>query len=196
LAVLREIFAWRQERAEVLDRPARTLIRDEIMVDIIKRDPKSTADLQGMRGLGVARRDLEGLIAAIERGRRTPTEQWPKTSPKELDPPQLTVLVDYLQVVMGHVSLQMKLSSSLVCTMSDLRYVIKRAMGEKLASQTSLLNEGWRSRHIRPLLDAVLKGEYALRVGKLHALAPLQFAGTGLPEGLVNAPAGDEADVD
>ena len=42
---------------EVLDRPARTLIRDEIMVDIIKRDPKSTADLQGMRGLGVARRD-------------------------------------------------------------------------------------------------------------------------------------------
>ena len=165
----------------MLDRPARTLIRDEIMVDIIKRDPKSTADLQGMRGLGVARRDLEGLIAAIERGRHTPNDQWPKTSPKELDPPQLTVLVDFLQVVMGHVALQMKLSTSLVCTMSDLRYVIKRAMGERVSSHASLLNEGWRSKHIRPLLEAVLKGEYALRVGKLNATAPLQFAGPGVP---------------
>lgn len=176
LAVLRELFAWRQERAEVLDRPARTLIRDEIMVDIIKRDPKSAADLQGMRGLGVARRDLEGLVAAIERGRRTPNDQWPKAPPKDLDPPQLAVLVDFLQVVMGHLSLQMKISASLVCTMSDLRYVIKRALGEKTAAAQSLLNEGWRARHIRPLLESVLKGEYALRVGKLQTSAPLQFA--------------------
>lgn len=181
LAVLKEIFAWRQERAEVLDRPARTLIRDEIMVDIIKRDPKTTADLIGMRGLGVARRDLEGLIAAIERGRRTPTDQWPKSSPKDVDPPQLAVLVDFLQVVMGHVSLQMKLSASLICTMSDLRYVIKRALGDKVPAQASLLNEGWRAKHIRPLLEAVLKGDYALRVGKLHGIAPLQFAGTTVP---------------
>lgn len=177
LAVLREIFAWRQERAEALDRPARTLIRDEIMVDIIKRDPKTTADLMGMRGLGVARRDLEGLIAAIERGRRTPNDQWPKSSPKDVDPPQLAVLVDFLQVVMGHVSLQMKLSASLICTMSDLRYLIKRALGDRVSSQASLLNEGWRSKHIRPLLEAVLKGDYALRVGKLNGIAPLQFAG-------------------
>ncbi|HQR06687.1 MAG TPA: HRDC domain-containing protein [Gemmatales bacterium] len=187
LAVLREIFAWRQERAEVLDRPARTLIRDEIMVDIIKRDPKTTADLQGMRGLGVARRDLEGLIAAIERGRRTPNDQWPKSSPKDVDPPQLAVLVDFLQVVMGHVSLQMKLSASLICTMSDLRYLIKRALGDKVSAQVSLLNEGWRSKHIRPLLEAVLKGEYALRVGKLHGMAPLQFAGLTVPEALTES---------
>ncbi len=156
------------------------------MVDIIKRDPKTTADLMGMRGLGVARRDLEGLIAAIERGRKTPNEQWPKSSPKDVDPPQLAVLVDFLQVVMGHVSLHMKLSSSLICTMSDLRYVIKRALGDRIPAQTSLLNEGWRAKHIRPMLEAVLKGDYALRVGKLNAMAPLQFAGPGLPEELVN----------
>lgn len=193
LAVLRELFAWRQERAEVLDRPARTLIRDEIMVDIIKRDPKSASDLQGMRGLGVARRDLEGLVAAIERGRKTPSEEWPKSPPKELDPPQLAVLVDFLQVVMGHLSLQLRLSSSLVCTMSDLRYIVKRALGERMNSHNSLLNEGWRARHVTPLLEAVLKGEYALQVGKLHSSAPLQFAFAG-PNVLngVNEAAGEE----
>lgn len=185
LAILKELFAWRQERAEVLDRPARTLIRDEIMVDIIKRDPKSAADLQGMRGLGVARRDLEGLVAAIERGRKTPHDEWPKSPPKEIDPPQLAVLVDFLQVVMGHVALQMKLSSSLICTTSDLRYVIKRALGERVNSHSSLLNEGWRAQHIRPLLEAVLQGEYAIQVGKLSSSAPLRFAGPGVP-GSVN----------
>lgn len=180
LAVLRELFAWRQERAETLDRPARTLIRDEIMVDLIKRDPKSAAELQGMRGLGVARRDLDGLVAAIDRGRRTPNDQWPKAPPKDTDPPQLAVLVDYLQVVLGQLSLQLKLTSSLICTMSDLRIVIKRALGEKTGP--SLLNEGWRLRHIRPFLDAVLQGQVALKVGKLHTTTPLQFSGASLPD--------------
>lgn len=179
LAVLRELFAWRQERAEALDRPARTLIRDEIMVDLIKRDPKSSAELQGMRGLGVARRDLDGLVAAIDRGRRTPSDQWPKAPPKDIDPPQLSVLVDYLQVVLGQLSLQLKLTSSLICTMSDLRNVIKRAMGERTGH--SLLNEGWRLQHIRPFLDSVLQGQIALRVGKLHTSAPLQFSGPNVP---------------
>lgn len=173
LAVLRELFAWRQQRAESLDRPARTLIRDEIMVDLIKRDPKTPADLLGMRGLGVARRDLEGLLAAMERGRKVPNEEWPKAPPREVDPPQLSVLVEYLQVVLGHLALQMKLSLSLVCTMSDIRSVIRQAMGERTGP--TLMNEGWRLKHIRPQLDAILKGQFALRVGKLQANAPLQL---------------------
>ncbi|HMO35505.1 MAG TPA: hypothetical protein PKA06_05630, partial [Gemmatales bacterium] len=111
----------------------------------------------------------------MERGRRTPAEQWPKHPPKETDPPQLNVLVDFLQVVLGNLALQMKLSMSLICTTSDLRYVIKRAMGE--TSGNSLLNEGWRARHIRPQLEAVLQGQYAVRVGKLHSLSPLKIVG-------------------
>lgn len=179
LAVLREMFAWRQERAEALNRPARTLIRDEIMVDLIRRDPKTVTDLQGMRGLGVARRDLEGLLAAMERGRKTPNDQWPLSPPKETEPPQLSVLVEFLQVVLGQLSLQMKLSSSLICTVSDLRNIIKRAMGEKTGH--TLLNEGWRLAHVRPFLDAVLHGQYAMRVGKLQTSSPLEFTGPELP---------------
>ncbi|MBL8825230.1 MAG: HRDC domain-containing protein [Planctomycetia bacterium] len=179
LAVLREMFAWRQERAEALNRPARTLIRDEIMVDLIRRDPKTVTDLQGMRGLGVARRDLEGLLAAMERGRKTPNDQWPVSPPKETEPPQLSVLVEFLQVVLGQLSLQMKLSSSLICTVSDLRNIIKRAMGEKTGN--TLLNEGWRLAHVRPFLDAVLHGQYAMRVGKLQTSSPLEFTGPELP---------------
>jgi ribonuclease D len=174
LAVLRELFAWRQEKAEQLNRPIRTLIRDEIMVDLIKRDPRSVQDLVGMRGLGIARRDLESLLQAIERGRQSPTDQHPRMPEKELDPPQVSVLIDFLQVILGHLALQMKLSPSLVCTVSDLRTVVKSALQES-APGTSLLDIGWRAKHIRPLLDAVLNGEYALRVGKLETSVPLEF---------------------
>jgi hypothetical protein len=113
------------------------------------------------------------LLAAFERGRKVPNDQWPKAPPREIDPPQLSVLVEYLQVVLGHLALQMKLSLSLVCTVSDIRNVIRQAMGEKTGP--SLMNEGWRLRHVRPQLDAILKGHYALRVGKLQANAPLQL---------------------
>jgi ribonuclease D len=174
LAVLRELFAWRQEKAEYLNRPVRTLIRDEIMVDLIKRDPRSVQDLIGMRGLGIARRDLDSLLHAIERGRQTPIENHPRMPEKELDPPQVSVLIDFLQVVLGHVALQMKLSPSLVCTVSDLRTVVKAALHDS-APGTSLLDVGWRGKHIRPLLESVLNGEYALRVGKLETSVPLEF---------------------
>jgi ribonuclease D len=175
LALLRELFAWRQEKAEQLDRPARTLIRDELMVDLIKRDPRSAADLQGIRGLGIARRDLESLLTALEKGRHTPQEFLPRVAEKDLDPPQVAVLIDFLQVVVGHLSLHMKISPSLLCTVSDLRHVVKTMLEEGEPRGRSLLNEGWRRKHIRPLLDAVLKGEYALRVGKVEASAPLEF---------------------
>lgn len=174
LAVLRELFAWRQEKAEQLDRPVRTLIRDEIMVDLIKRDPKSVQDLIGMRGLGIARRDLDSLLQAIERGRQTPGDQHPHMPGKELDPPQVSVLIDFLQVVLGHLALQLKLSPSLICTVSDLRAVVKAALRDS-APGASLLDVGWRHKHVRPLLDAVLSGEYALRVGRLQSSVPLEF---------------------
>lgn len=177
LAMLRELFAWRAERAEQLNRPARTLIRDELMVDLIKRDPKSVQDLQGMRGMGIARRDHEGLLKVLEAGKQTPSDSWPKATEKELDPPQVAVLIDFLQVVMGHLSLQMRLSPSLICTVADMRHLVKRALDEKTVKDGSLLNEGWRKKHIRPLLESVLKGEYALRVGNLDASAPLEFSG-------------------
>jgi ribonuclease D len=175
LAMLRELYAWRQEKAEQFNRPARTLIRDELMVDLVKRDPRSTADLQGMRGLGIARRDLDSLMSALERGKQSPKEAWPVAPERELDPPQISVLVDFLQVAVGHLALQMRLAPSMICTVADLRQLIKSAMEKKPPQRPWLLDEGWRKKHIRPLLEGILHGEFALRVGNLDAPAPLEF---------------------
>lgn len=176
LAMLRELYTWRRDKAEALNRPARTLIRDELMVDLIRRDPREAADLQGIRGLGIARRDLDSLLAALERGKRTPVEHLPRVTEKETDPPQLAVLIDFLQVVVGHLSLQMKISPGLICTVSDLRQVVKATLEKKAGRGHSLLNEGWRKKHVRPLLEGVLTGQYALRVGNAQSLAPLEFS--------------------
>jgi ribonuclease D len=180
LAMLRELYTWRRDKAEVLNRPARTLIRDELMVDLIRRDPHSAADLQGIRGMGIARRDVDSLLAALERGKHTPSEHLPRVTEKEIDPPQMAVLIDFLQVIVGHLSLQMKISPGLICTVADLRAVVKTILDAKAARGRSLLNEGWRKKHIRPLLEGVLTGGYSLRVGNVHSLAPLEFSAPAL----------------
>jgi hypothetical protein len=108
---------------------------------------------------------------------------------KELDPPQVSVLIDFLQVVLGHLALQMKLSPSLICTVADLRAIVKAALHDS-APGASLLDVGWRAKHIRPLLDAVLNGEYALRVGRPDTSVPLEFT-MPCPHQAVK-PAGDE----
>jgi hypothetical protein len=83
--------------------------------------------------------------------------------------------VDFLQVAVGHLSLQMKISPSLICTVADLRLLIKAALDEDSTRGTSLLDEGWRKQHIRPILEGILRGDYALRIGNMDALAPLEF---------------------
>src|SRR5262245_22086391 len=52
LAVLRELFLWREQRAAQLNRPPRTIVRDDLLVEITRRNPTKERDLHVIRGLG------------------------------------------------------------------------------------------------------------------------------------------------
>ncbi len=43
LAILREIFYWREKAAAELNRPARTVLRDDLLIEIARRNAKSCA---------------------------------------------------------------------------------------------------------------------------------------------------------
>src|SRR5260370_40040424 len=86
LAVLRELFRWRDEEAAHANRPARTVLRDDLLVEIARHTLKGEQDLHVVRGL--ARRYAAALCQAIERARALPVEQLPMPAEREQDPPQ------------------------------------------------------------------------------------------------------------
>ena len=70
LAVLREVAGWRQTQAETRDLPRNRVLRDEALLEIAHHVPKTTADLERVRGLEIglcnANRELEFEVGTEE----------------------------------------------------------------------------------------------------------------------------------
>ena len=63
LAIVREVWRWREQEAERRDWPTRRILRDDLIVELGKR---RTADLKQMRSLrGLERGDLQRSLPKI-----------------------------------------------------------------------------------------------------------------------------------
>ncbi len=85
-AILRELTIWRDESAKAEDVPPRSLLKDEILLDMARSPIESEADLARVRGLP---RPIEaeygaGIVQATQRARDLPQEQLPMM--KSYDP--------------------------------------------------------------------------------------------------------------
>ncbi len=69
LAILREIHAWREARAEARDVPPFKVLSTEPLLALAEKPPRNAAELRPMRGLPASVRDNPGeLLAAVARG--------------------------------------------------------------------------------------------------------------------------------
>lgn len=80
LAVLREVHAWRESVAEQMDRAPFMVVGNEALVGFAKDPPTGMAQLVARPGVGdrLVERHGKKILAAIERGRALPKEQWPR----------------------------------------------------------------------------------------------------------------------
>ena len=63
LAAVRALYHWREETAAQTNRPARSIVRDDLIVEIARRNPTQERDLQVVRGL--PKRDLEAIVETV-----------------------------------------------------------------------------------------------------------------------------------
>jgi ribonuclease D len=175
LAVVRELYGWREETAARTNRPARSICRDDLLVEIARRNPQRSRDLHVIRGL--PRRDLDAVMHTVERARALPAEQWPHVAGREQDPTQLGWVANILLAVLGNFCVRHHLAANLVATNNDVKLLVRARLqknGNPLPAE-SLLTQGWRSRHVLPELLAVLEGRRSVRIGDVAAEAPLQL---------------------
>jgi ribonuclease D len=90
LAVLRELTIWRDRTAQAENVPPRTLLRDEVLIDLARTPPRTEADLLRVRGLP---RPVEAhygadLVAACARAIALPEPQLPSSPNHEPTPPE------------------------------------------------------------------------------------------------------------
>jgi ribonuclease D len=172
LGMVRELFTWRDAKAAAENRPPRTICRDDLLIEIARKNPKQERDLHAIRGL--RKREAPELLAAVECARALPAAALPPAFEREQDPPRVAVLGNLLSALLGQVCQEMALAQSLVCTTSDLRSLVRQhALGE--AGEAGILYQGWRSTHIRPRLEAVLAGTHGIRVRNPRSETPFEW---------------------
>jgi ribonuclease D len=173
LAIVRELYAWREAEAARVNRPARTVIRDDLLVEIARRGPTRERDLHVVRGL--PRRNLTAVLQAVERARALPVQECPRVTEREVELPQAALLVHLLSAVFGDVCARLQVAPNLAGSSQDLKQLVRAWLQGGSLPEESLLTQGWRAAHILPELRAVLEGRRSVRVADVQAAAPFAY---------------------
>jgi len=158
LAVLQALAGWREQQARERDLPRKWLLKDDVMVELCRRQPRSLEALSKVRGMeaGLVRREGKHLLQLISDACELDKKHWPKDKgrPQPLTPQQ-EAMVDLLSAGLRLLSERHQLSPQAIATQKDLQKLVR---GE---SDCNLL-KGWRQGIAGDPLQAVMRGEINL----------------------------------
>lgn len=170
LALLREMFLAREAIAAQMNRPPRVLVRDDLLVELARRNPKSAAEVQVVHGM--AKRFVVPMWEAIERARTLSSDQLPRVEEREQDPPQVGLVVNLLAAILNDFCSRERLAVALAATTSDLKDLVRAKMRKQTPSETNPLMTGWRKDFVLPILRDVLDGRRAVRISDVGSESP------------------------
>jgi ribonuclease D len=117
LAGLRELAAWREERATATDVPAFKVLANEVLLVLAERSPRTREELAAVRGvLPRLDREAEALLAAVRRARELPESALPTLprAPRPVVPDAVRRRVDALKAWRGERAKALGLDVSVV----------------------------------------------------------------------------------
>jgi ribonuclease D len=178
LAIVRELWLWRQEEARRLNQPPKRLLRDDLLVEIAKRKTDQPDQILAIRGLqrGDLRRKARELADCVRRGLEAPLERGDRSGQRE-PPSQLNLLGQYLTPALTSICRKAEVAASMVGTASDVRELIayRYGFGGADRSETPALLKGWRAELVGNLLDDLLAGKKSIRIADPRDEDPLAF---------------------
>lgn len=173
MAVARALYHWREEQAQQHDRPSRAILRDDLIIEIARRNPTRERDLQVVRGL--PRRELEGILQAVSQANALPLEQCPALTERDQDPSQVSLVAGVLNAVLLDFCVRRELAPNLVATTQALKQLVRARLAGNALPSDSPLTRGWRAEHVLPEMLAVLDGKRLIRIADLGSEAPLTY---------------------
>lgn len=178
-AAAMELATWREKEAKSKNRPVRKLLRDDLVVELARRQPKTIPDLAATRDMnrGEYRRYFEDMLACLDRVREIPKAELPK--PPEADRPDTNpdehVLGQLLGIALSSLCAEKDVARTLVGTSADLRHLVRWHLYGEKDGETPKLARGWRAELCGDLLTDVMDGKISMRVADPNSDHPLVF---------------------
>ena len=158
LAVLQALAQWRELQARERDLPRKWLLKDDLMVELCRRQPRDLESLARVRGMdaGLVRREGKQLLQLISDACQLDKSAWPveKRRPTPLTPQQ-EAMVDLLSAALRLLADRHQLSPQAIATHKDLQKLVRN-------DPDCPLLEGWRNSVAGMPLQQVMRGEIEL----------------------------------
>jgi ribonuclease D len=179
LAIVRELWRWRQAEAEARNIPPRRVLRDDLIVELAKRKNANPEKIRAVRGMNhrPVKNAIEEIADCVERGLGAPLDDI-KTPRSKAMPSQLNLLGQVLVPAITSVCRKANLATSMACTATDIREMIAYELGFANTDNGDLpaLAKGWRKELIGSLIDDVLAGRKSIRIDDPHSEHPLDVS--------------------
>ena len=177
LAVVRALWQWRSAEADRRNKPARYVLRDDLIIEMARRASTDPAQILSVRGMdrGDLRRRVGELAAAVSQALELPEEELPQPARRERTQ-DYSVLGQFLYAALGSLCREAQLAPALVGTQNDIRDLIAHDTADpKRSLRVPRLARGWRAEFVGRLFDDLLAGQVAVRVADARSDSPLQF---------------------
>jgi ribonuclease D len=157
---LMEIAAWREREAQTRDVPRQRVLKDDALMDIVQRGPRSVEALAELRSVpnGFERsRNGAEVLAAIERAAAIDPKTLPRLE-RERGRPTSAAVLDLLKVLLKAVADAERVAPKIIASTDDLEAIASDDLAEVPALQ------GWRRSVFGEKALALKEGSLSLRI--------------------------------
>ena len=174
LAIVRELWICRDEYAERKNRSPKRVLPDDLIVELAKRRSSSVSSFKAIRGFQnrIARGMTKDISEAIERANALTKSELPRRLQRNKTL-NLGLLGQFLSTALTVVCRAQQISPAIVGTASDVRAMAAWRLGMLKLEEPPSLVQGWRAEIVGQLIDQVLNGSIAIRVGDPKSDTPL-----------------------
>ena len=174
LAIVRELWLWRDAEAEHRNRAPRRVLADDLIAELAKRGSADIDRLRAIRGFEnrVAKSSITPISQAIERALNLPKDEYPKRLPRSKTT-NLGLLGQFINIALKVICREQNIASSIVGTSDEVRNMAAWRMGVLELETPPKLATGWRADLVGQLVDKILDGSIAISVGNPKSDHPL-----------------------
>ena len=141
LILVRELCAFREKEAQNRNIPRNRVIRDDVLLDIAARSPRSPVDLAKVRSLSTQfaeGRLGKSILRVVAEASNIPESDAPQLEKLNKPKPQKPALIELLKVLLKHKSEDNNVAQKLIASTADLEAIAENDNANVLALS------GWR----------------------------------------------------
>lgn len=158
LCIVRELLAWRERRAQELNRPVRAVLKDHLLVEIARLELATFNEIRDLRGLNLGDRDVRAICTVVQKAISLPSEEWPASPPRDVETPRETAMIAFVTAILRSRCLDERVAYGLAASKRSIREVIAFDHHDPDRLEKCELLTGWRGEALGLTLMDVLQG--------------------------------------